>query len=128
MLDEQVFIERGEVASLDDSVPLVSTAFRCNLFWMGKRPLESDKKYVLRLATREVECEIAAIHRIIDAGDLAGRQTRTTVCRNEVPELTNRTKYPLAFDLYSDFEATGRFVPVDTYDVSGGGVVTEGIG
>jgi len=127
MLDEQVFIERGEVASLDDSVPLVSTAFRCNLFWMGKRSLESDKKYVLRLATREVECEVAAIHRIIDAGDLAARQTRTTVCRNEVAELTIRTKYPLAFDLYSDFEVTGRFVLVDQYDVSGGGIITEGI-
>src|SRR5437867_13191527 len=110
MLDEQVFIERGEVASLDDSVPLVSTAFRCNLFWMGKLSLESDKKYVLRLATREVECEVAAIHRIIDAGDLAARQTRTTICRDEVATQEIRTKYPLASDLYSDSEVTGRLV------------------
>jgi len=127
MLDEQIFIERGEVASREDSVPLVSTTFRCNLFWMGKRPLGTGSKYLLRLATREVECEVATIHRIIDAGDLTSRQTKKTVGRNEVAELTIRTKAPLAFDLYSDFQVTGRFVLVDQYDVSGGGIITEGI-
>src|SRR3989454_4538492 len=35
-LDEQIFIQRGEIASHEDSVPLVSTTFRCNLFWMGR--------------------------------------------------------------------------------------------
>ncbi|TLY20785.1 MAG: adenylyl-sulfate kinase, partial [Nitrospirae bacterium] len=44
-LDEQIFIMRGEIASHEDSVPLVSTTFRCNLFWMGRRPLETGKKY-----------------------------------------------------------------------------------
>ena len=127
MLDEQIFIERGEVASREDSVPLVFTTFRCNLFWLGKRPLGTGSKYLLRLATREVECEVATIHQIIDAGDLTSRQTKKTVGRNEVAELTIRTKAPLAFDLYSDFQVTGRFVLVDQYDVSGGGIITEGI-
>ncbi len=126
-LDEQIFIERGEIASHEDSVPLVSTTFRCNLFWMGRRALEAGKKYLLRLATREVECEVAIIHRIIDAADLTAMQTQTIVGRNEVAELTIRTKAPLAFDLYGDFEVTGRFVLVDQYDVSGGGILTEAV-
>ena len=126
-LDEQIFVERGEIASYPDAAPLVSTVFRCNLFWMGRRPLETGKRYALRLATREVECEVETIHRIIDAGDLDAKQTQTTVGKNEVAELTIRTKLPLAFDLYSDFEATGRFVLVDQYDVSGGGIITESV-
>src|SRR6059058_3382431 len=126
-LDEQIFVERGEIASYPDAAPLVSTVFRCNLFWMGRRPLETGKRYALRLATREVECEVETIHRIIDAGHLDARQTQTTVGKNEVAELTIRTKLPLAFDLYSDFEATGRFVLVDQYDVSGGGIITESV-
>ena len=36
-----------------------------------------------------------------------------------------RTKAPLAFDLSASFEATGRFVLVDDYDIAGGGIVTE---
>src|SRR5437867_3198064 len=43
-LDEQIFIQRGEIASHEDSVPLVSTTFRCNLFWMGRRPLEARRR------------------------------------------------------------------------------------
>jgi bifunctional enzyme CysN/CysC len=126
-LDEQIFIERGEIASHQESGPQVSTVFRCNLFWMGKRPLETGKKYLLRLATREVECEVVTLHRIIDAADLGAKQTQTAVGRNEVAELSIRTKYPLAFDLYSHFEVTGRFVLVDQYDVSGGGIITEAV-
>jgi bifunctional enzyme CysN/CysC len=126
-LDEQIFVERGELASHQDSVPLVPTLVRCNLFWMGKRPLEPGRKYILRLSTREVECEVATIHRIIDTADLGAKQIQTAVNRNEVAELTIRTRAPIAFDLYSDFEGTGRFVLVDQYDVSGGGIITEAL-
>lgn len=124
-LDEQIFVERGEIASNQDTIPLVSTAFRANVFWLGRRPLEQGRKYQLRLATREVACEVAAFHRIMDAVDLDQRQGGTVVHRNNVAELTIRTKAPLAFDPSGAFEATGRFVIVDEYDIAGGGIITE---
>lgn len=124
-LDEQIFVERGEIATGQDTLPLVSTAFRANLFWLGKRPLERGRKYQLRLATRETDCEVATIHRIIDTMDLAQQQGGTSVAKNQVAELTLRTKSPVAFDLSASFEATGRFVLVDDYDIAGGGIVTE---
>ena len=52
---------------------------------------------------------------------------RDAVQRNEVAELTIRTRSPLAFDLYADSEVTGRFVLVDEYDVAGGGIITEAV-
>jgi bifunctional enzyme CysN/CysC len=80
---------------------------------------------VLRVATNEVDCEVAAIHRIIDTMDLDQQQGSSTVNRNQVAELTLRTKAPIAFDLSSSFEATGRFVLVDEFDIAGGGIVTD---
>lgn len=124
-LDEQIFIERGEIGSRQDSIPLVSTSFRVNLFWLGKRPLEPGRRYQLRLATREVDCEVAAVHRIVDTADLDQKQGGARVSKNEVAELTLRTKHPLAFDPYHAFESTGRFVLVDDYDIAGGGIITE---
>lgn len=124
-LDEQIFVERGELASHPDDLPLVSTAFRANIFWLGKRPLEKGRKYLLRVATKEVDCEVAAIHRIIDTMDLGQRQGSGSVGKNQVAELTLRAKNPIAFDLSASFEATGRFVLVDEYDIAGGGIVTE---
>jgi bifunctional enzyme CysN/CysC len=124
-LDEQIFVERGEVASHQEYLPSVSTAFRANLFWLGKRPLEKSRKYLLRVATKEVDCEVASIHRIIDTMDLAQQQGSNSVNKNQVAELTLRTKAPVAFDLSASFEATGRFVLVDEYDIAGGGIITE---
>ncbi|TKB81116.1 MAG: adenylyl-sulfate kinase [Nitrospira sp.] len=124
-LDEQIFVERGEIATHQDQLPSVSTAFRASLFWLGKRPLERGRKYQLRVANKEVDCEVATIHRIIDTMDLAQQQGSTTVNKNQVAELTLRTKTPVAFDLSASFEATGRFVLVDEYDIAGGGIVTE---
>ena len=124
-LDEQIFIERGEIASHQSDIPSVSTAFRANLFWLGRRPLEQGRKYTLRLATREVDCQIAIIHRIVDASDLALQQGGSTVGRNQVAEVTLRVKAPISFDLSSSFETTGRFVIVDEYDIAGGGIITE---
>jgi bifunctional enzyme CysN/CysC len=124
-LDEQIFVERGEIASPPDQLPLVSTAFRANVFWLGKRPLERGRKYLLRVATKEVDCELATIHRIIDTMDLAQQQGGSAVNKNQVAEITLRTKAPVAFDLSSSFEVTGRFVLVDEYDIAGGGIITE---
>ncbi len=124
-LDEQIFVERGEVASVEMTTPLVATSLRCNVFWMGTRPLEMGRRYLLRLATREVACEVAEIHGIIDASDLEARGKQRQVAKNEVAELTLQTRYPIACDRYRDFQATGRFVIVDEYDVAGGGIITE---
>jgi bifunctional enzyme CysN/CysC len=113
-LDEQIFVERGEVATHQEQLPLVSTAFKANLFWLGKQPLEQGRRYLLRVATR-----------IIDTMDLNQQSGSNKVARNQVGELTLRTKAPVAFDLSASFEATGRFVLVDDYDIAGGGIVTE---
>jgi bifunctional enzyme CysN/CysC len=77
------------------------------------------------LATKEVACEVSAIHRIIDTTDLGQPQAGDVVSKNQVAELTLRMKSPIAFDLSSSFEATGRFVLVDEYDIAGGGIITE---
>ncbi len=123
-LDEQIFVERGEIASHESALPLVSTALKGNVFWLGRRPLQPNRRYVLRLSTREVACEIAAVHRIVSTANLGEEQGRRDVQRNEVAEVTIRAKSPIAFDLSTSFEHSGRFVLVDEYDIAGGGIIT----
>jgi len=125
-LDEQIFVERGEIASHADTAPEVSHRFRANVFWMGKNPLVGDRKYLLRLATREVEMELEEIHRVIDASTLDGT-TGSAIERNDVAEVTIRTKKPVAFDRFSEIDITGRFVIVDGYDVCGGGIIIDAL-
>jgi bifunctional enzyme CysN/CysC len=83
------------------------------------------KAYKIKLATQEAECQIESIERVLDSSTLATLQrAEPSVGRNEVAELTLRTKRPIAFDTHAEIIATGRFVIVDGLEVSGGGIIT----
>ena len=123
-LEDQIFIERGEIVSHIEGAPLAVTDFRCNVFWLGERPLQRRQSYQVRLATQQVRCEVAAIHRLVDTDDLSFLAA-DRVEKNQVAELTLTTKWPIAVDRYRDAQSTGRFVIVDGYDVCGGGIVID---
>ncbi len=123
-LDEQIFVERGDVCTLMDQLPIVSTTFDANVFWMGKRHLEKGRKFVIKLNTQEVECEVLEFKKAIDASTLETLTGQNYIAKNDVAELTLKTRNPVAFDLFGSIATTGRFVLVDGYDVCGGGIIT----
>ena len=45
--------------------------------------------------------------------------------KQKFAELTLHAKRPVAFDVHSDIAATGRFVIVDGFEVSGGGIIAD---
>ncbi len=122
-LKEQIYVRRGEVATLA-SMPAPQTAarIRANLFWLGKKPLEMGKKYILKLNTVRVEAEIETILRVLDASNLS-QKNANLVERNEVAECILKLDRPVACDLAAEFPETGRFVMVDAYEISGGGII-----
>jgi bifunctional enzyme CysN/CysC len=125
-LTEQIFVERGAVAALETAPPYELTRFKAKLFWLGRNPFKKGKNYKLKLATQEVECQIDEIQKIIDASTLETIQREgkeLAVGRHEVAELTIHTKRAVAFDTHADIIPTGRFVIVDGFDVSGGGII-----
>jgi bifunctional enzyme CysN/CysC len=127
-LTEQIFVERGAMASLETTPPYELTRFKARLFWLGREPLRKGRPYKLKLATQEVECEIDALIKVIDAATLATVDRPgpdAGVARHEVAELYLRTRRPVAFDAHSEIVPTGRFVIVDGYEVSGGGIILE---
>ena len=123
-LDEQIFVERGDVCTLMDQLPIVSTTFDANVFWMGKRHLEKGRKFVIKLNTQEVECKVLEFKKAIDASTLETLTGQNYIAKNDVAELTLKTRNPVAFDLFGSIATTGRFVLVDGYDVCGGGIIT----
>ncbi len=123
-LTEQIFVERGDVATLASEPPIVTTTFDANVFWMGKKHLQKGETYLIKLATQNVECEVARFNKAIDASTLEPLPDQDYIAKNDVAELTLRTRQPIAFDLFTSIAETGRFVLVDEYDVCGGGIIT----
>jgi bifunctional enzyme CysN/CysC len=127
-LTEQIFVERGAVAALETDPPYELNRFKARLFWLGRKPFAKGKVYRLKLATQEADCEIESVEKVIDASTLetiSRANAEVFVGRHEVAELTLRTRRPVAFDAHSEIVPTGRFVIVDGFEVSGGGIVAD---
>lgn len=126
-LTEQIFVERGAIAAPETAPPYELTRFKARLFWLGKEPFTKGRKYKLKLATQEVECEMDDLQKVIDASTLAviSRGNEKFVGRDEVGELTLRTRKPVAFDAVTEIVPMGRFVIVDGLDICGGGIIVE---
>ena len=121
-LEDQVFVERGEIVSHLDAPPVESNVFRARLFWLGAEPMTTGRRYTLRHNTAEVPVEVETIETVIDAAhmDEAGMGA---VARDCVADVVMRAHAVLALDPASANPRTGRIVLADGYDIVGGGLI-----
>ncbi|WP_187655936.1 sulfate adenylyltransferase subunit 1 [Peptoclostridium litorale] len=126
-LDEQIYVKRGEVAALASEQRLdYSTRIRGNIFWLGTKPITIGSEYMLKIGTAKSIAKVEKIVRVIDASNLKNEQ-KGHVDRHDVAEIIFKTAKPIAFDLADKLSATSRFVIVDDYEISGGGIVVESL-
>lgn len=127
LLEDEFFNQRGEIITktAENDQPVVDTVIQTNLFWMGSQPLTTGKTYKLKIATQQVNARVLKIIKVTDAGDLKAHQDTKQVQLNDVAEVVFQTEQPLVYDFFNDQHATGRFVLVDGYDVTGGGTITQ---
>lgn len=124
LVKDEFFNQRGEIIThASDKAPFVSNRFRASIFWMGRKPLVPGRRYKLKLATQEVEAQVDSIVKTIDAAELDSREDADEIKLNDVAEVIFQLKEEIAFDIFQEHQATGRFVVVDGYDVAGGGIV-----
>ncbi len=126
-LTEQIFVERGNVASHETEAPIESNRFKARLFWMGKRHLTVGERTKIKLTTQELDAEIVSIEQIIDASTLdVVTEHRDFIARNDVAEVTIQTRGALVMDNHDTNPILGRFVFVDQRQVAGGGIIFGG--
>ncbi len=124
-LQDQLFIERGHVASLEADAPVESNRLHARIFWLGAEPLRVGARYRLKLVTQNVQCEIVALGNVTDVATLDCVATDRSELRiNEVGEVTLQTRSPLVFDNHDRVPALGRFILADDTGLVGGGVVS----
>ncbi len=126
-LKEQIYIQRGDImCKVGDDLPKVSSLFRANIFWMGKNPLVKNKEYKLKLTTKSIPIKIKEIIEVLDASNLSNSK-KQKVKMHEVAKCEIECASAIAFDTIGKIQSTSRFVIVDNFDISGGGIITESI-
>jgi bifunctional enzyme CysN/CysC len=126
-LAEQIFVERGYVASHQTETPIETNRFHADVFWIAREPLRIGQVYNLRLATQDVKCQVVSIEEVMDSSTLevkSGHYDRLE--RNEVGRLTIQTRAPLVLDNHERVPNLGRFVLLHDDEIYAGGTVFGG--
>ena len=127
-LDQQIYIARGQLgAKAGQPQPNVSERLRVNLFWMGKKPMEPGKDYLLKVGPIKEPVQIEEIVSVMDASDLSSGRQKDKVEYHDVAEVILHCRHAIAFDTVETIPATGRFVIVDDYEIRGGGIIREAL-
>ena len=127
-LSEQIFVERGYVASHENETPIEANRFHADLFWIVREPLRVGHLYNLRLATQDVKCEVVSIERVTDSSTLESKgDGREQLERNEIGRLTIQTRGRLVIDNHDRIPNLGRFVIIDDGQICGGGTIFGGV-
>lgn len=125
-LEEQIFVERGQIGSQPGHGPAEGREIHASLFWLQAEPLALNVPFTLKLGTQSVEARLVEITRVLDSSTLeplAG--SPGIIHKNEVADVRIRARKPMAFDRHDRINETGRFVIVTGKRIGGGGIVRE---
>ncbi|AZV59054.1 adenylyl-sulfate kinase [Clostridium sp. AWRP] len=127
-LREQIYVKRGEIAvKASDPKPIVSSRIIANIFWLGKNPMEKSKDYYLKIGTSKVRVKLSNVLNVLDTSDLK-KVKKDKIGTYDVAECEIESNRNIAFDLCSENLSTSRFIIVDDYEISGGGIIIKSPG
>jgi bifunctional enzyme CysN/CysC len=112
-LENQIFVERGEVISFAHDVPDFGTRFRARVIWISNEPFSEETQYLLKIGTAETFCKLT-LETDFDY--------ENQPAMGEFLEGSVETLMPIAF------ESTGAlksFVLCSTYSTVAAGVITD---
>ena len=123
ILNEEIFIERGHIASLSADAPIETNVFRGKVFWIGNKPIIAGDRLKIKIGTAEHISEVQSIENKIDLSSLEAIDV-DFLEKNDIGEVIFRTKSTVALDPFEKNHRTGRFVLIDEYETVGGGIVS----
>jgi bifunctional enzyme CysN/CysC len=123
-LEDELFVERGQIGAPPADKPYEARTFTARVFWIHDIPLRSGELIPLKLGTQQAEARVLGIQRTLDAVTLeTGTGTTGEVKVHEVAEIRLRVRRPIAFDVGGKVPALGRFVLMRGRRIGGGGVI-----
>ncbi len=121
-LNDQIFVDRGNLASDTESPPKLMNRFESNVFWISDKKISFDKKYFMKINTGEYEVNINKIKNVINTESL-DRKKNTNVLKNDICELVIHSSQFIPMDDYSFNKSTARFCLLDSEEIVAGGII-----
>ncbi|HMK78506.1 MAG TPA: GTP-binding protein, partial [Xanthobacteraceae bacterium] len=121
-LDDEVFVERGDLLCALAAPAKATRRLRARIFWLHEAPLGVGDAVTVRLGAAASRGTVALIDNAVDPGKLAA-QAASHVAQNHVGEIELALDTPLAADTHAASPRTGRIVLEADGRIAGGGLV-----
>ncbi len=128
VLDRELDISRGDLIACAQDLPTVARAAKASLVWMDPRPLEPNRRYLLKHTSHTVPAFVSSIDYRVDLGALK-HEPAPALRMNDIGAASLNLLRPIAVDLYQQNRTTGAFILIDpeTNATAGAGMITAAL-
>ncbi len=111
-LEDDIDISRGDMLVHPNNLPYFSDRIDAHIVWMSDAPLQPNKQYLFKQASRKSTGLVSNIRFSIDVNSLERSDTEV-LHLNEIGRCEIRLSRRIAFDSYKANRATGAFIIID---------------
>tara|TARA_B100000035_G_scaffold8765_1_gene7496 strand:- start:109 stop:1977 length:1869 start_codon:yes stop_codon:yes gene_type:complete len=122
-IEEQIFIDKGNLISHVKSRPKLMNTFEANLFWLSEKKLKINKQYLMKINTGEYNIFISKVSKVIDTDNLNSKNSSLSPEKNDVCEVIIHSSQLIPMDDFKDNQKTGRFCILDEENIIAGGII-----
>jgi len=117
VLDRELDISRGDLiaGALGDgprSAPVVARSVSASLVWMDQRPLDTNRRYLLKHTSHTVPAVVSSVDHRVDLSAFR-HEPAPSLRMNDIGAVTLHLLRPIAVDLYRDNRSTGALILID---------------
>ena len=112
VLDRELDISRGDLIVSSETPATVAKSVKAALVWMDQRPLERNRRYLLKHTSHTVPAFVSSIEHRTNIGTLS-HERAVTLEMNSIGVVSLTLLRPIALDLYGQNRSTGAFILID---------------
>jgi sulfate adenylyltransferase large subunit len=125
VMDRELDISRGDMIVSTHAQATVAKRLQAALVWMDIRPLQRNRRYLLKHTSQTVPASVSSIAHRTNIGTLA-HEAAETLEMNDIGVVNIDLLRPIALDLYRENRSTGAFILIDaeTSSTAAAGMIT----
>jgi sulfate adenylyltransferase subunit 1 len=112
LLEDELDVSRGDMLVHAHDEVSITRQLAAEVCWLAETPLDKQRKYIVRQATREVKALVSDIEHRIDMGTLTTLPAET-LATNDIARINLKLAQSLCVDSYRTNRATGAFIIID---------------
>jgi sulfate adenylyltransferase subunit 1 len=113
VLDRDIDVSRGNTLVAADTTTSTTARFEADVCWLDHTPLEPNRKYWFKSATRTVYAKVSEIVSTLDIESLTQRNNAGAIKLNDIARISVQAQSPIIADTYANSRTTGAFVLID---------------